>query len=182
MSKLHQNWNGLCMHVDVDRVQSASCTGSIRKAQDAVDKIYHTRWDMSKSLILKRTETQKGMSGENESPAAVKNHKETSMPYSSQLCLPQRPVVLKPWLPHSYHQSLLKHNRVPRAQGSVDLRGDRECATVLSLQVTLVRDVTYLETTILHKKLISEMSKKDENQFICQENHLSTSDKWVLPC
>lgn len=29
----------------------------------------------SKSFILKRTETQKGMTGENESPAAVKNHR-----------------------------------------------------------------------------------------------------------
>lgn len=48
---------------------------SIQKGTDTVDDIYHTGWDASKSFILKRTETQKGMAGENESPAAVKNHR-----------------------------------------------------------------------------------------------------------
>lgn len=41
---------------------------------DTVGGIYHTGWVMSKSFILKRTETQKGMTGVNESLAAVRNH------------------------------------------------------------------------------------------------------------
>lgn len=42
---------------------------------NTVDEIYHTRWDSSKSFILKRTGTQKGNTGANESLAAVKNHR-----------------------------------------------------------------------------------------------------------
>lgn len=64
----------------MNRASSASRTASIQKATNTVDEIYHTRWDAGKSLILKRTETQKGMTGENESLAAVKNHSETSIP------------------------------------------------------------------------------------------------------
>lgn len=54
---------------------SVSSSTSIQKGMDVVDEIYHTRWDASKSFILKRTEIQKGVTRKNESLAAVKNHR-----------------------------------------------------------------------------------------------------------
>lgn len=55
-------WIKLKVHIDSER-------------NDTVDEIYHTRWDSGKSFILKRTGTQKGNTGGNESLAAVKNHR-----------------------------------------------------------------------------------------------------------
>lgn len=50
------------MHVGVDKAQSLLMHIDSER-NDTVDEIYHTRWDLSKSFILKRTGTQKGMTG-----------------------------------------------------------------------------------------------------------------------
>lgn len=68
-----KNRSGFWIHTGVDRASGFLCTASIQKGMDTVE-IYHTRRDASKSFNLKRTETQKGMTAENESPAAVRNH------------------------------------------------------------------------------------------------------------
>lgn len=56
---------------------------------DTADEIYHRRRDTSKSFILKRTEIQKGMTGEHESLAAVKNHSWTSIPDLTLFFIPE---------------------------------------------------------------------------------------------
>ena len=69
-----KNRSGLCTHMGVDEAQSLLMhTDSERN--DTVDGIYHTGWVQRKPFNLKRTETQKGMTGGNESLAAVKNHR-----------------------------------------------------------------------------------------------------------